>query len=85
MADIVYFGARCRCGQLIPVQGIEEEAPVSLDEKQHKLMLEGWQRIVTHVAPGGCGQGVPGICTPDKLVIYGIRREDGILSTVGIN
>lgn len=85
MADIVYFGARCECGQIIPVLGIEEEAPVSLNEVQHKRTLEGWQRIVIHMAPGGCGRGVPGICTPDKLVIYGIRREDGTLSMVGID
>ena len=85
MAESVYFGARCECGQIIPVRGIEEQAPVSLESVQRKLMLEGWQKIVTHMAPGGCGRGVPGICTPDKLIIYGIQGEDGTLSTVGID
>ena len=79
----VVYGARCVCGRIIPVQGVEQDAPISLEDLQRKLMLEGWQRIVIHGAPGGCGRGVPGVCTPDKLVIYGTRRADGSLLEAG--
>lgn len=41
-------GFLCQCGSMIPISGVELDEGETLDDKKHRLMLEGWQKIVVH-------------------------------------
>ena len=67
MRDMQSLGFQCRCGAIVPIPGLELAEGESIEEKRHKLMLEGWRGIAVHA---GCGEGgVKPVLTPAKLIL----------------
>jgi hypothetical protein len=69
---MTFFGIRCKCDQLVHVSGIEQEEPITLEEKQRMLRQENWEKIVAHISPSGCGRST--WCTADDLIILPPRQ-----------
>lgn len=67
MPDSRPLGFLCTCGAIVAIPGVELEEGETLEEKQHKLMLKGWQMIPVHQ---GCPRrGIGKVLTSDKLLL----------------
>jgi hypothetical protein len=67
VSDQPTFGVRCKCGGIASVEDASRRGFATLEEAIDTLRKEGWQQLIVHLAPPGCGGGV--WCLPDDLLL----------------